>query len=125
VIGVERVDFVSIPTRDPERARRFYGEVLGLRPCAHDPDEFETANVTLGLWEPEAEGVPFAPNPAGIALRVADVAAGRERLEAAGVEFLGETVDTGVCHMAFFRDPDGNVLILHRRYAPFADAAGG
>jgi catechol 2,3-dioxygenase-like lactoylglutathione lyase family enzyme len=61
--------------------------------------------------------VPFAPNTAGLALRVPDVEQARERLAAAGVEFLGETVDTGVCHMAFFRDPDGNVLILHRRYA--------
>jgi predicted enzyme related to lactoylglutathione lyase len=61
--------------------------------------------------------VPFAPNTAGIALRVADVAAARAKLEAAGVEFVGETVDTGVCHMAFARDPDGNVVILHRRYA--------
>lgn len=116
MIGVERVDFVSVPTRDRARAARFYGELLGLPSNA--PGEFETANVTLGLWEPEAEGVAFAPNSAGIALRVPDVAAARRELEAAGVEFLGETVDTGVCHMGFCRDPDGNVLILHRRYAP-------
>ena len=81
-------------------------------------DEFETANVTLALWQPEAEGVRFTPNAAGIALRVADVEAARARLAERDVEFLGETVDTGVCHMAFFYDPDGNVLILHRRYAP-------
>jgi catechol 2,3-dioxygenase-like lactoylglutathione lyase family enzyme len=116
LIEIERVDFVSVPTRDVARARRFYGEVLGLP--SHTPDEFETPNVTLGLWQPEAEGVDFAPNTAGIGLRVPDVAAARERLAAAGVEFLGETVDTGVCHMGFFYDPDGNVLILHRRYAP-------
>jgi catechol 2,3-dioxygenase-like lactoylglutathione lyase family enzyme len=113
---IERVDFVSVPTREPARSRRFYGEVLGLPSRA--PDEFETANVTLALWQPEAEDVEFSPNTAGIALRVPDVAAARERLAAAGVEFLGETVDTGVCHMAFLYDPDGNVLILHRRYAP-------
>jgi catechol 2,3-dioxygenase-like lactoylglutathione lyase family enzyme len=118
MIEVERVDFVSVPVRDPARARRFYGEVLGLAPSETTPDEYETANVTLGLWQPEAEGVPFAANTAGIALRVADVAAARAELEAAGVEFLGETLDTGVCHMGFFHDPDGNVLILHRRYAP-------
>jgi catechol 2,3-dioxygenase-like lactoylglutathione lyase family enzyme len=115
MIDVQQVDFVSVPTRDLEGARRFYGEVLGLRP-GRVPDEFETGNVTLALWAPEAEGVAFAPNTAGLALRVPDVAAARARLEAAGVEFLGETVDTGVCHMGFFRDPDGNVLILHRRY---------
>jgi catechol 2,3-dioxygenase-like lactoylglutathione lyase family enzyme len=118
VIGVERVDFVSIATRDVERARRFYGEVLGLPQCPGADHEFEAANVTLGLWQPEREGIEFMPNTAGIALRVADVAAARAALEAAGIEFLGDTVDTGVCHMGFFRDPDGNVLILHRRYAP-------
>jgi len=122
VIDDERVDFVSVPTRDAARARRFYGELLGL-PTRTDPDEFETPNVTLGLWQPEAEGVEFAPNTAGLALRVPDVEAARERLAAAGVEFLGETVDTGVCHMAFLYDPDGNVLILHRRYAPHPQAS--
>jgi catechol 2,3-dioxygenase-like lactoylglutathione lyase family enzyme len=118
VLDVERVDFVSVPTRDTARARSFYADVLGLPPSEFNPDEFETANVTLALWRPEAEGVPFAPNTAGIALRVPDVEAARARLSARGVEFLGETVDTGVCLMAFFYDPDGNVLILHRRYAP-------
>jgi catechol 2,3-dioxygenase-like lactoylglutathione lyase family enzyme len=118
VIAVERVDFVSIPTRDLERARQFYAETLGLAASARAPDEFETSNVTLALWNPEAEGVAFEPITAGIALRVADVADARRRLEHAGVEFLGETVDTGVCHMAFFHDPDGNALMLHRRYAP-------
>jgi predicted enzyme related to lactoylglutathione lyase len=118
VFDVERVDFVSVPTRDVSRARQFYADVLGLSPSDGNPDEFETPNVTLALWQPEAEGVPFAPNTAGIALRVADVEAARERLTGRGVEFLGETVDTGVCLMGFFYDPDGNVLILHRRYAP-------
>ena len=118
MIDVEGVDFVSIPTRDVERSRRFYGEVLGLPGRRGVADEFETANLTLGLWEPQAQGVAFEPNTSGIALRVPDVAAARQALEAQGVEFLGETVDTGVCHMGFFRDPDGNVLILHRRYAP-------
>jgi catechol 2,3-dioxygenase-like lactoylglutathione lyase family enzyme len=117
MIDIERVDFVSVPTRDVERARRFYGETLGLPRGGPAPDEFEAANLTLALWEPEADGVAFAPNPAGIALRVPDVAAARAELEAGGVEFLGETVDTGVCQMGFFTDPDGNVLILHRRYA--------
>jgi catechol 2,3-dioxygenase-like lactoylglutathione lyase family enzyme len=120
VIDVEKVDFVSIPTRDVVRSRRFYGEVLGLPTSRNSPDEFETPNLTLGLWQPEAEDVAFSPSTAGIALRVPDVAAARRALEEHGVEFLGETVDTGVCHMGFFYDPDGNVLILHRRYAPLA-----
>ena len=118
MIGVERVDFVSVPTRDVARARRFYTEVLGLPTSASNPEEFESANVTLALWQPEAEDVAFSPNSAGIALRVANVEAAREQLTAKGVEFIGDTVDTGVCLMAFFYDPDGNVLILHRRYAP-------
>jgi catechol 2,3-dioxygenase-like lactoylglutathione lyase family enzyme len=125
MLRIECVDFVSVPTRDVGRARRFYGQVLGLPPSDWTPDEFETPNVTLGLWQPEAEGVAFAPSTAGIALRVESVAAAREELEAHGVEFLGETVDTGVCHMGFFRDPDGNVLILHRRYAPREELSVG
>ena len=125
MLRIECVDFVSVPTRDVGRARRFYGQVLGLPPSDSTPDEFETPNVTLGLWQPEAEGVAFAPNTAGIALRVESVAAAREDLEAHGVEFLGETVDTGVCQMGFFRDPDGNVLILHRRYAPREELSVG
>jgi len=120
VIAVERVDFVSVPTRDLERARRFYTEVLGLRVNPSNRDEFEATNVTLTLWEPEAQDVPFSPNTAGIALRVADVEAARQELVAEGVKFLGDTVDTGVCLMDFFCDPDGNVLILHNRYSPLA-----
>ena len=96
--------------------------MLGLRQSAGNPDEFETTNVTLALWQPEGEGVAFAPNTAGFALRVPDVHAARRELEAQGVRFLGDTLDTGVCLMAFFYDPDGNVLVLHRRYAPIGDA---
>jgi catechol 2,3-dioxygenase-like lactoylglutathione lyase family enzyme len=95
MLDVECVDFVSVPVRDPERARRFYGAVIGLPPSRRNPDEFETANVTLGLWQPEAEGVAFTPNTAGIALRVPDVEAARSQLEGQGVEFLGETLDSG------------------------------
>src|SRR5262245_62861012 len=104
MLDVERVDFVSVPIRELERSRRFYGELLGLPASRLNPDEFETPNVTLGLWQPEAEGVPFTPNTAGIALRVPDVEAARAKLAANGVEFLGETLDTGVCLMGFFYD---------------------
>ena len=117
---VERVDFVSVPTRDPARARRFYVGLLGLHESTTPDDvfpEFETSNVTLGVWQPEAVGMPFVAS-AGIAVRVPDVEAARQELEAAGVEFRGETMDTGVCHMAFCSDFDGNGIILHRRYAP-------
>jgi predicted enzyme related to lactoylglutathione lyase len=120
MIEVEHVDFIAIPTRDAERAKRFYGETLGL-PLEKDRPggaEYRAGQVTVGIWDPEANGMPFAPNLSGFALRVADVAAARASLEAAGVEFEMDTLDTGVCHMAPFRDPDGNRLLLHRRYAP-------
>ena len=116
---VEQVDFVSVPTRDVGRAVAFYRDVLGLPESAHGEGEVEAPNVTLGFWNPEADGEPFVPNTAGIALRVADVQEAYAELAAAGVEVLG-LEDTGVCHMGFVKDPDGNVFILHRRYAPRA-----
>jgi catechol 2,3-dioxygenase-like lactoylglutathione lyase family enzyme len=117
---VERVDFLSIVSQDIERSRRFYTETLGLPFESEMPMGFEVTagQVTLSVWEPEKIGLPFAPNPNDIALRVDDVAGRRAELEAKGVEFRGEILDTGVCHMAFFHDPDGNALMLHRRYAP-------
>jgi len=120
LIQVERVDFVSVPIRNVENARRFYGGLLGLHESTTEEDvfpEFETANVTLGMFMPESFGIEFVPS-SGVALRVPDVEAARAELEAAGVEFRGETRDTGVCHMAICRDFDGNAVILHRRYAP-------
>jgi catechol 2,3-dioxygenase-like lactoylglutathione lyase family enzyme len=117
---VEQVDFVTIPTRDIGRAVAFYRDVLGLPESDLNQAEVETSNVTLSFWEPETQGLDFKPNEAGVALRVPDVEAARTELEAKGVEFLGETFDSSVCHMGFFKDPDGNVVILHRRYAPRA-----
>jgi catechol 2,3-dioxygenase-like lactoylglutathione lyase family enzyme len=117
---VERVDFVSFLTQDIKRAKRFYGEVLGLEietEGEHDM-EFKAGQVTLDIFDPASQGQPFAPTLGGLALRVPDVGAARAELESKGVEFDGETLDTGVCHMAFFHDPDGNALTLHRRYAP-------
>ena len=115
---VERVDFVDIPSRDVERSIAFYRDVLGLPQNPREPTEFEAGNVTLAIWKPEDQGVEFPKSAAhGIALRVADVAAARAELESKGVEFVGDR-DSGVCNMAFFTDPDGNSLILHRRYAP-------
>ena len=120
---VEEVDFVSFLTEDIPRAKRFYAETLGLEieTEAENDMEFRAGQVTLDIFDPSSIGQAFAPSPAGLALRVPDVAAARAELEAKGVEFDGETVDTGVCHMAVFKDPDGNSLMLHRRYAPFDD----
>jgi catechol 2,3-dioxygenase-like lactoylglutathione lyase family enzyme len=120
---VERVDFVSVLTQDVARAKRFYGETLGLPiECEGDSDlEFTLGQVTLDVFDPSSIGEPFAPSPAGIAIRVPDVTAARADLETKGVEFDGEIVHTSVCDMTFFKDPDGNALILHRRFAPFPD----
>lgn len=122
-VRVELVDFVSFLTQDITRAKRFYTEVLGLAIESEGEQdiEFRAGQVTLDIFDPSSIGQSFAPSPAGLALRVPDVAAARAALEAKGVEFDGETLDTGVCHMAWFRDPDGNALMLHRRYAPFED----
>jgi catechol 2,3-dioxygenase-like lactoylglutathione lyase family enzyme len=117
-VRVEGVDFISIPTRSAARAVAWYHEVLGLPKSDVTEGELEAPNVTLSFWEPERDELPFVANEAGFALRVADVAAARAELEAKGVEFVAETWDSGVCHFAAFRDPDGNALILHRRYAP-------
>jgi catechol 2,3-dioxygenase-like lactoylglutathione lyase family enzyme len=117
---IEKLDFVAIPSRDAERSRRFYGEVLGLRADAHGKYEFWAGDTCVAIWEPERFGAPFVAQKNGhLALHVADVAQARAELEANGVEFAGETLDTGVCKMAFFADPDGNDLMLHCRYAPY------
>ena len=108
---------MSVPTRDAARAIAWYGDVLGLPSSEYGGGEVETPNVTLSFWLPEEQGEPFVPNENGIALRVADVHGAVEEVRAAGGEVVG-IEDTGVCHMGFVKDPDGNVLILHRRYAP-------
>jgi catechol 2,3-dioxygenase-like lactoylglutathione lyase family enzyme len=122
-VRVERVDFVGFLTRDIARARAFYAETLGLEIESEGENdmEFRLGQLTLDIFDPASIGQPFAPNLGGVAIRVPDVAAARAELQAKGVEFDGETLDTGVCHMASFHDPDGNALMLHRRYAPFPD----
>jgi catechol 2,3-dioxygenase-like lactoylglutathione lyase family enzyme len=117
-VEVERVDFVSVLTRDIQRAKRFYGDTLGLElETEGESDmEFRCGQVTLDVFDPSSIGQPFAPSPAGLALRVSDVDAARSELEAKGVEFDGETIETSVCKQAWFKDPDGNALMLHRRF---------
>ena len=120
---VERTDFIALPVTDLERAKRFYGETLGLPEVEHPEQGFPEyqlgENVSLYLLQMEKIGGAFrAPHDAGFALRVPDVAEARCELEQKGVAFNGDVLDTGVCHMAFFADPDGNQIVLHRRYAP-------
>lgn len=119
---ISGVDFVALPTHDLAASAEFYGEKLGLRRSVYMPErqyaEFETGNLTLSIVNAEAMGLEHHPIRHQIALHVDDVAAARETLEARGVEFNGEIFDTGVCHMAFFDDPEGNALMLHHHYAP-------
>jgi catechol 2,3-dioxygenase-like lactoylglutathione lyase family enzyme len=117
-MDVEHVDFVSVLTQDLSRAKGFYCEILGLEietEGEHDL-ELRAGQVTLDVFDPSSVGQPFAPSPAGIALRVPDVDAARAELEAKGIRFDGETLATSVCRQAWFKDPDGNALMLHRRY---------
>jgi predicted enzyme related to lactoylglutathione lyase len=128
---VTGVDFVSVPTQDLDRAADFYENVVGLTPGPRwqrpgQPAmgaEFETGTVTIALMASEAFGIEFSPHRVPIALHVDDVAIARAELESRGVTFMGDIIDSGVCYQALFRDPDGNVLDLHHRYAPRADRA--
>jgi predicted enzyme related to lactoylglutathione lyase len=119
---VEGADFAAVFVTDYPRAVEFYGGTLGLEQSQEygriPGGEFETGNLTLQILDSAAVGREFAPNGSPIALRVDDVEAARAELAGQGVEFLGETIDSGVCLQAHFKDPDGNVLILHHRYAP-------
>jgi predicted enzyme related to lactoylglutathione lyase len=124
---INGVDFVGLPTRDLAAASAFYGETLGLARSVYNEErayaEFETRNLTLSVYNPETMGLEHHVNPNPFALHVEDVGATRQALEERGVQFRGDTLDTGVCHMAFFTDPDGNALMLHHRYAPRATAS--
>jgi predicted enzyme related to lactoylglutathione lyase len=117
---IERLDFLGVPTQDPERSRAFYRGVLGLRPDQHAEWEQWAGDTCFGIWQPEKQGMPFVAQKGNPwPLRCDDVAEMRAVLEAKGVQFFGDTFDTGVCRMAIFADPDGNELMLHRRYAPY------
>lgn len=116
---ITKLDFVAVPSRNAEVSLAFYVETLGLRQDDSGSPEFWVGQTCCGIWEPEPLGIEFAPQKNGhLALHVEDIAAARSELEGKGVVFSGETMDTGVCHMAFFTDPDGNDLMLHHRYAP-------
>ena len=120
--AITGVDFVYVPVKDFDKAAEFYGDVLGLvnsvRYDRAPGGEFETGNLTLQLVEAEKIGRQVTPSPNPIALHVDDVEAAQRELESHGIKFAADTMDTGVCHMAFFADPDGNALMLHHRYAP-------
>ena len=120
-MNITGVDFVAVPTRDWEKAKDFYGETLGLERSKRwgnmPASEFETGSLTIALMQSDAFGIEFKPHSLPIALHVDDVHAAREQLEAEGVEFQGDTIDSGVCWQIYFQDPDGNLLGIHHRYA--------
>jgi predicted enzyme related to lactoylglutathione lyase len=119
---VSGVDFITVPTRDFDKASEFYGTVLGLplsKRWGNMPaGEFETGTLTIAVMQSDAFGIEFQPHTHPIALHVQDVEAARAGLEAQGIAFAADTMDSGVCHMAHFADPDGNALMFHHRYAP-------
>ena len=120
--SITSVDFIPIPTQDAEKATAFYTDVLGLTQDEHTVDkpfsEFDLGGTTLSVWDPSTAGRDFQANTNAVALHTDDVKGMREQLEGKGVTFFGDTLDTGVCHMAFFADVDGNPLMLHGRYVP-------
>ena len=121
-MDITGVDFIAVPTRDYDKADAFYGDVLGLerskRWGSMPAGEFETGTLTIAIMQSDAFGIEFHRHSHPIALHVGDVAAARAELEGKGVTFVADTMDSGVCHMAHFADPDGNALMLHSRYAP-------
>jgi predicted enzyme related to lactoylglutathione lyase len=125
-MNISGVDFIAVPTQNFEKADEFYGDVLGLERSKQwgsmPAREYETGSLTIAVMQSDAFGIEFSPHSHPIALNVDDVHAAREELEAKGVRFRGDTMDSGVCHMAPFTDPDGNTLMFHHRYAP-PDAA--
>jgi catechol 2,3-dioxygenase-like lactoylglutathione lyase family enzyme len=125
LIDVQRVDYIRVPVKDIREAKRFYGEVLGLQENPNSPGddwiEYEAGNVTLAVMTPDTHDYEFAPLPPGtLALRVPDVAEAKAKLEAAGLQ-VNEMWDSGKCHGAGVRDPSGNPILLHHRYAPYPD----
>jgi predicted enzyme related to lactoylglutathione lyase len=128
-LGIDGVDFIAVPTQDYERAKEFYGGVLGLpfgKQWGQMPaGEWETGTLAIAVMQSDAFGLEFTPHTHPIALHVPDVAAARKQLEDQGITFPADTIDSGVCHMAHFYDPDGNALMFHHRYAPKDAKPGG
>jgi catechol 2,3-dioxygenase-like lactoylglutathione lyase family enzyme len=120
-MNISGVDFIAVPTQDFEKADEFYGDVLGLERSKQwgsmPAREYETGSLTIAIMQSDAFGLECKPHSHPIALHVDDVHEARKELEAKGVRFSADTIDSGVCHMAPFQDPDGNSLMFHSRYA--------
>jgi catechol 2,3-dioxygenase-like lactoylglutathione lyase family enzyme len=127
VVRVERVDYIRVPVKDIDEAKHFYGELLGLPLDPNSPHddwvEYRAGNVTLAVMTPHTHEYEFSPLPSGtLAFRVPDVAEAKAKLEAAGVE-VNDMWDSGQCRGAGVKDPSGNPILLHRRYAPYPDGS--
>ncbi len=117
---ITKLDFVAVPSSNWRRSRAFYVDTLGLRPDPNREAEFWVGDTCFAIYEPSTFGIEHAPQTtAHMALHVDDVGVARREFEAKGVVFVGDTLDTGVCQMAFLHDPDGNALMLHSRYASY------
>jgi predicted enzyme related to lactoylglutathione lyase len=125
---INGVDFIAVPTKDYEAAAQFYGEVLGLpfgkRWGDMPAGEFETGSLTIAVMQSDAFGIEFEPHTHPIEFHVDDFDAAKAELESRGVEFVSDVIDSGFCKQAIFRDPDGNSLAIHHRYAPDQPPAG-
>ncbi|MFL5865531.1 MAG: VOC family protein [Thermoleophilaceae bacterium] len=114
-------DFITVSTKDIEKAVDFYGGVLELperkRWGSMPAVEFETGNLTVAVMQSDGFGIEHKTNNHPIEFHVDDFEGAYQELEKRGVEFRGETIDSGVCLQAFFQDPDGNALAIHHRYA--------
>jgi catechol 2,3-dioxygenase-like lactoylglutathione lyase family enzyme len=126
---VNGVDFIALPTKDWEKSKKFYEDTLGLEFGKQWGDmpagEFETGSLTVAVMQVDAFGIDFSPHNLPVEFHVDDFDSAMSELESRGVEFEGETIDSGVCKQAFFTDPDGNRLAIHNRYAPKGQAPGG
>jgi catechol 2,3-dioxygenase-like lactoylglutathione lyase family enzyme len=118
---INGTDFIAIGTQDFDRAVDFYANVLGLERSKRwgnmPGQEFETGNLTIAIMQSDAFGMEFKPHVHPVEFHVDDFEGAKAELESRGVEFQGETIDSGVCWQAFFSDPDGNSLAIHHRYA--------
>jgi hypothetical protein len=114
---ITKLDFVAIHSPDSERSRRFYADTLGLRADEHAQFELWAGDTCLGIWKPARLAWSSRPRRTRVSPSTLMTWRTRAPSRAKGVTFVGETLDTGVCHTAFFTDPDGNDLLPHHRYA--------
>jgi predicted enzyme related to lactoylglutathione lyase len=114
---IREVAFVAIAVSDAERARKFYQEILELKPSMTAMEgawvEYDLGGTTIGIgchpaWQPSKEGTT-------VAFEVDDFDSTIAKLQERGVTFDMPKTETPVCWMAQFRDPDGNKLLVHKR----------